>query len=152
MQVFGVMKCETSVICIFQLVLQLHFYCKPAPRTAQNIWLLPTRTDKSNIEVTCTTRAISITVSCLVVSYSKLFMINITIALAVEPRPASMFKCIVKVTVAVNPMTLVVLIPYMPTAGGQFLCYLVPEMSIWACKTRSVTHTSSSPQSLQNGI
>lgn len=39
-------------------------------------------------------RAISITVSGLVVSCSKLFMINITIALGIEPTsPASMFKC-----------------------------------------------------------
>lgn len=30
--------------------------------------------------------------------------------------------------------------------------YLVPEMSIWACSTRSVVHTSSSPQSLKNWI
>lgn len=152
MQVFGVMKSETSVISIFQSVLELHFYCKPTPGTAYNIRLLPTRTDKSNIEVTCTTHAISITVSGLVVSYSKLFIIN-TIALGIELTSfASMFKCIVIVTEVVNPMTLVVLIPYMPTAGRQFLCYLVPEMSIWACKTRSVTHTSSSPQSLKNGI
>lgn len=30
--------------------------------------------------------------------------------------------------------------------------YLVPEMSMCACSTRSVVHTSSSPQSLKNGI
>lgn len=36
--------------------------------------------------------------------------------------------------------------------GDVSYLYLVPGMSIWACSTRSVVHTSSSPQSLKNGI